>query len=195
MIFGDKFYVYLNNLRPWQQSLFALILAERMRINYLLFCQMTDDKKRDFSFNNAINTMWKYHSDKFNHIDLKALAKSLDKLIFEANDEASFGVLAANDAVGALMCAVNAIVEKKLDEAVIASNISEQCVARFIAVQRGEELSDDDLLEDELMQEEMNFQIDLMNQFRMDDRSKIKPLVICDEIRSSKVSNIGISLD
>ena len=179
MIFGDKFYVYLNKLRPWQQSLFALILAERMRINYLLFCQMTDDKKRDFSFN----------------IDLKALAKSLDKLIFEANDEASFGVLAANDAVGALMCAVNAIVEKKLDEAVIASNISEQCVARFIAVQRGEELSDDDLLEDELMQEEMNFQIDLMNQFRMDDRSKIKPLVICDEIRSSKVSNIGISLD
>ena len=41
VVFGDKFYKKLHKLMPWQQTLFALALSERMYPNYCLYAEST----------------------------------------------------------------------------------------------------------------------------------------------------------
>lgn len=195
MIFGDKFYSYLKKLRPWQCSLFALILAERMRINYLLYCQMNNDRNHANLYKDVLDKLWLYHTDKFNHVDLKLLNKALNKCMPNLDDDTSFGASMASDAVATLLCAINAIVDRHGNEALQASDISEQSLIKFIELNEGTQLSDEELLEHQMMEEEIEFQVSLLDELRKDDRNLLKPLKYRDQIRKSKVSNIGISLE
>ncbi len=202
MIFGEKFYGYLRKLRPWQASLFALVLAERLRPNYLFFCSIANDHQKAQLFNDVIDKLWVYHTDKFNHIELKPLVKMLNKCM--PKDIDNLGASFASDAVSVLLCSVNALIERNGNEAVIASDIAENTVVKFLEANSEDtanddadadpEGKDDDLYDNEVMQNEMDFQISLMEDLRKDDRSLIAPKAYRDAIRKEGISNIGISI-
>ena len=69
-IFGEKFYKMLNELKPWQQSLFALTLAHRQSPNFLLFAEVTEDHEAKKDFLNILNTMWEFQTVRTEHIRL-----------------------------------------------------------------------------------------------------------------------------
>lgn len=76
MIFGEKYYQLLKKLSPWRQSLFALVLAQRQFPNYALWCEVNEVKGGKNAYQKTLDTLWNFHSDKFNEIDLE---KTLDE--------------------------------------------------------------------------------------------------------------------
>ena len=97
-IFGEKFYKMLNELKPWQQSLFALTLAQRQSPNFLLYADVTENHEALRDFRNILNTMWEFHTDKENHISLEKLLETLEKHIPEIDDDSPYGAYPALDA-------------------------------------------------------------------------------------------------
>ena len=194
MIFGEKFYRLLDEMSIWQQSLFALTLAARMSPNLYLFCSLEHhDALRD-AFRAAFDALWVYHTDKNNHIDLELVQEDLEKVMPVPDPDGSYGAYPAFDACQALILALEAITVKNGDEALNASNISVCTVAKFLEVQEDEVFSDDELREKSLMEDEMNFQVELLSRLRR----KREPGWIhelYEEFRSVPCSNIGISLD
>lgn len=57
--FGDKFYKRLGDLEPWQQTVFALALAERMYPNYQLYAEVRV-KAMLSTFRAALDSLWRY---------------------------------------------------------------------------------------------------------------------------------------
>lgn len=62
-MFGDKFYKKLRKLMPWQQTVFALALSERMYPNYCLYAESTGRGDTKL-IRHALDTMWQYLTEK-----------------------------------------------------------------------------------------------------------------------------------
>ena len=194
MIFGDKFYRLLDEMSIWQQSLFSLILASRMSPNLYLYCNLSQDTDLREAFRKAIDAMWVYHTDKNNHVSLDIVHDDLEKVMPVPDPEGSYGAYPAFDACQALVLAIEAITEKNGDEALNASNISVCTVAKFLEVQEERSISDDELRERKLMEEEMDFQVELLSRLRRKRESSwIQELY--EEFCNVTCSNIGISSD
>ncbi|MGN0902714.1 MAG: DUF416 family protein, partial [Succinivibrio sp.] len=99
MIFGEKFYPMLSKLSPWRQSLFALVLAERQFANYALWCDVNNVKGGSRAYERTLKTMWEFHSDKFNTIDLEKLLEDFEPfLLKDEKEDLSVGDLFSLDA-------------------------------------------------------------------------------------------------
>lgn len=61
----------VKKLSPWRQSLFSLVLAQRQYPNYALWCEVNEVKGGAKAYQKALNTLWEFHKDKFNTIDLE----------------------------------------------------------------------------------------------------------------------------
>lgn len=193
-MFGEKFYRYLSEMKNWQRSLFALGLAQRMSPNYILYCEATENGEWAHEFKRILSELWVYHTDKLNHIDLESLLLELERRIPNPTPEGPYGAYPALDACVALSCAINAIISNIGDEAEVASNASICTVAKFLEIQNDAEYDDEELREFELMNNEIEFQVELMNSVKK-QRSPELAQEIKDGIIAIGSSNIGINLE
>lgn len=194
MIFGEKFYRLVDEMSIWQQSLFSLVLAARMSPNLYLYCSLSQDTVLGEVFRKAFDAMWIYHTDKNNHVSLDIVHDDLEKVMPVPDPDGSYGAYPAFDACQALILAIEAITEKNGDEALNASNISVCTVAKFLEVQEERSFSDDELREQKLMEEEMDFQVELLSRVRR-KREAAWIQELYEEFGNVACSNIGITLD
>ena len=196
MIFGEKFYPILCKLSPWRQSLFALVLAQRQYPNYALWCDVNDVKGGKKMFSKTLDTMWQFHQDKFNHIDLEETLDELEPyLLDDEKQELSVGDLFSLDATIALSASVLAIVMHEGEEALMASKASLAGVVRKIEQESDSDFSDEELREIKEVDDEVNFQVELLELLKDAKRdaslsAKLKKLGLNDG-----VSNIGLTLE
>ena len=191
-MFGDKFYKRLGDLEPWQQSVFALALAERMYPNYHLYAESTG-KGNAIEFRAALDSLWRYLTERGSRVNLSAILESFEAFIPDPTHEESYGAYPALDACVALGCAYNSVICRIGEEPMEASNASIGSVAGFIEMLEERELTEDELYEQPLMEQEMAFQVELLNQVsRPRDPQQI--LAIRSLAAQDGVSNLGISL-
>lgn len=194
-IFGEKFYKMLNELKPWQQSLFALTLAQRQSPNFLLYADVTENHEALRDFRNILNTMWEFHTDKENHISLEKLLETLEKHIPEIDDDSPYGAYPALDACISLSQSINAIVNHFGDEAEHASSASICTVAKYLEFTEDAEYQDEELYEKQLIVEEMDYQINLLDRISKAKRSPEFTNELRQECEELGCSNIGIMAD
>jgi len=192
-VFGDKFYKRLGDLEPWQQSVFALALAERMYPNYHLYAESTG-KGNAIEFRAALDSLWRYLTEKGSRVNLSSILESFEVFIPDPTHEESYGAYPALDACVALGCAYNSVICRIGEEAMEASNASIGSVAGFIEMLEERELTEEELYEQPLMEQEMAFQVELLNQVsRPRDPQQI--LAIRSLAAQDGVSNLGIALE
>ena len=192
-MFGDKFYKRLGDLEPWQQSVFALALAERMYPNYHLYAESTG-KGNAIEFRAALDSLWRYLTEKGSRVNLSAILESFEAFIPDPTHEESYGAYPALDACVALGWAYNSVICRIGEEPMEASNASIGSVAGFIEMLEERELTEDELYEQPLMEQEMAFQVELLNQVsRPRDPQQI--LAIRSLAAQDGVSNLGIALE
>lgn len=191
-MFGDKFYKRLNKLMPWQQTVFCLALSERMYPNYCLYAESTG--QGDVALiREALDTLWRYETEKGMQVDLSSILEKIEALMPDPTKEECYGAYPALDACITLATAYNSIVFRLGDEATDASQTSLGTVVGFLEIQRGEEIAEEELYEDELISSEMDFQVEILNLI-----SQPRDNLVIQHIRelSSQggVSNLGIAL-
>lgn len=192
-MFGDKFYKRLGDLEPWQQSVFALALAERMYPNYHLYAESTG-KGNAIEFRAALDSLWRYLTERGSRVNLSAILESFEAFIPDPTHEESYGAYPALDACVALGCAYNSVICRIGEEPMEASNASIGSVAGFIEMLEERELTEDELYEQPLMEKEMAFQVELLNQVSR-PRDPHQILAIRSLAAQDGVSNLGITLE
>ena len=192
-MFGDKFYKRLGDLEPWQQSVFALALAERMYPNYHLYAESTG-KGNAIEFRAALDSLWRYLTEKGSRVNLSSILESFEVFIPDPTHEESYGAYPALDACVALGCAYNSVICRVGEEAMDASHASVGTVAGFIEMLEERDLSDEELYEHEYIEAELEFQVELLKQVAH-ERDSDRILAIRTFAAQGGVSNIGISLE
>lgn len=192
-MFGDKFYKKINKLAPWQQTVFALALAERMYPNYQLFSE-TSDFGNSQRCRETLNTLWTYLTVKGSKVDLSAELESFEAFIPDPSQFESYGAYPALDLCVALGCAYNSVICRVGEEASEASHASLGTVAGFVELLAERELSEEELYDDELLMAEMEFQVELLDRVSQ-PRDAATILAVRDFAAQGGVSNIGISLE
>lgn len=192
-MFGEKFIRKLKKLMPWQQTVFALALSERMFPNYCLYAESTGHGDVAL-IRNALDTLWQYETEKGMKVDLSAILEKIEATMPDPMTEECYGAYPALDACIALATAYNSIVFRLGDEAFDVSQTSLGTVIGFVEMQKGEELSEEALYEEPLVEDEMSFQVELLELISQPrDRNII--LQIRAMAEQDGVSNLGISLN
>ncbi len=183
----------LNDLAPWQELAFIAALAERALPNYVLFteaCQFGNAKQ----YRQSLDLFWEWLTVKGAKINFEVQQERFEPIIPEPANFDSYGVYPAMDACVILNSGFILLMQKSKGEASNASQVSLGTVAGFIELMAGEECSDAQLLEEELMQIELEFQhqvLDAMGDQRSPELIKqLKKLA-----QNDGISNIGIGLD
>lgn len=192
-MFGDKFYKRLKKLMPWQQTVYALALSERMYPNYCLYAESTG--RGDVQLiRQSLDTMWQYLTEKSMQIDLSAILEKIESTMPEPQKEECYGAWPALDACVGLATAYNSVVFRLGDEAYDVCQTSLGSVIGFTEMQQGRELNEEELYAEPLVEEEMAFQVELLNAVSQprdaDVILKIKALATLNG-----ASNLGITLE
>lgn len=108
--------------------------------------------------------MWQYLTEKSMQVDLSAILEQVEASMPEPQNEECYGAWPALDACVALATAYNSVVFRLGDEAYDISQTSLGSVVGFIEMQQGKELSVDELYAEPLIEEEMAFQVELLDQ-------------------------------
>ena len=193
MIFGEKFYSYLNELSPWQCSLYGLCLAIRMSPNFYLYAEVSNLPEAKKAFSNCIDGLVRFHTDKHNDVSLEPLLLELEKFIPNLDVDSSFGAFAALDACIAVSSSINAIIDRVGEESVEACNASICTVAKYLELSLDRELDNDELREMDLIFEEMEYQVSL-HKFITQKKSPDDVSAYLSQLLRSNCSNIGISV-
>lgn len=196
MIFGEKYFDLLKKLSPWRQSLFALVLAQRQFANYALWCDVNEIKGGKKAYQKILDTMWEFHQDKFNTIDLEKVLDEFEPyLLDDEKDDLSVGDLFSLDATLSISASILAIIMHEGEEAEMASRASLSGVVRKIEQENSQEYSDEELREMEAVDNEVNFQVELLELLQ---DAKREPSLVkkCFELGVNQgISNIGVSLE
>lgn len=195
MIFGSQYYELLSKLSPWRQSLFALVLTQRQAANFGLWCEINDNHAGLNAFKKALKSLWDFHREKFNHIDLEKVIEEVEPyMLSDEKEDLSVGDLFGLDACLSLAASVDAIILHDGDEAEIASRSSLAGVIRKVEQSEGE-LSDEVMREREEVDHEVNFQIELLELLQKSKRSPELTKILLDKAYEDDMSNIGIPLE
>jgi uncharacterized protein YjaG (DUF416 family) len=192
-VFGEKFYRRLSKLAPWQQTTFALCLAERMYPNYVLFCQTCDFGDAQ-AFRRLLDQLWQFLSVRGYKVDLEAELEKFEPHVPEPKRFEHYGVYPALDACVTLACAINSVICRTGEEGREASNASLGAVCGFAELLAGEVLSDEQLYQQACVEQEMEFQVELLKRL---DHPRDSELIMALRFLASNegVSNLGITLD
>ena len=196
MIFGEKYFDLLKKLSPWRQSLFALVLAQRQFANYALWCDVNEIKGGKKAYQKTLDTMWEFHQDKFNTIDLEKVLDEFEPyLLDDEKDDLSVGDLFSLDATLSISASILAIIMHEGEEAEMASRASLSGVVRKIEQENSQEYSDEELREMEAVDNEVNFQVELL-ELLQDAKREPNLVKKCFELGVNQgISNIGVSLE
>ncbi|WP_314866074.1 DUF416 family protein [Aggregatibacter kilianii] len=187
----------LENLATWQHLTFMACLCERMYPNYHLFCQISEQPQHAKVYHNILNLVWEYLTVKDTKINFENQLEKLEDIIPDVNDYRCYGVIPALDACEGLSEVLHTIIAgASLEQAVKVSQLSFSTIAGYLEMEQERELSEAELKESDLIQQELDLQWQLYRVLK--DAEKHDVALIQDlknELREEKTSNICIKID
>lgn len=187
----------LENLATWQHLTFMACLCERMYPNYHLFCQISEQSQNAKVYHNILNLVWEYLTVKDTKINFENQLEKLEDIIPDVNDYRCYGVIPALDACEGLSEVLHTIIAgASLEQAIKVSQLSFSTIAGYLEMEQERELSEAELKESDLIQQELDLQWQLYRVLK--DAEKHDVAMIQDlknELREEKTSNICIKID
>ena len=187
----------LENLATWQHLTFMACLCERMYPNYHLFCQISEQPQHAKVYHNILNLVWEYLTVKDTKINFENQLEKLEDIIPDVNDYRCYGVIPALDACEGLSEVLHPIIAgASLEQAIKVSQLSFNTIAGYLEMEQERELSEAELKESDLIQQELDLQWQLYRVLK--DAEKHDVALIQDlknELREEKISNICIKID
>ena len=172
-------------------------LCERMYRNYHLFCQISEQPEHAKVYHNILNLVWEYLTVKDTKINFENQLEKLEDIIPDVNDYRCYGVIPALDACEGLSEVLHTIIAgASLEQAVKVSQLSFSTIAGYLEMEQERELSEAELKESDLIQQELDLQWQLYRVLK--DAEKHDVALIQDlknELREEKISNICIKID
>lgn len=187
----------LENLATWQHMTFMACLCERMYPNYHLFCQITEQPQNAKVYYNILNLVWEYLTVKDAKINFENQLEKLENIIPDVNDYDFYGVVPALDACEGLAEVLHTIIAgASLEQAVKVSQLSLGTVAGYLETEYDRTLSEVELKESDLIQQELDVQWQLYRALKEAERHDVELISdLKNALREESVSNICIKIE
>ena len=187
----------LENLATWQHLTFMACLCERMYPNYHLFCQITEQPQNAKVYHNILNLVWEYLTVKEANINFENQLEKLENIIPDVNDYDFYGVVPALDACEGLAEVLHTIIAgASLEQAVKVSQLSLGTVAGYLETEYDRTLSEVELKESDLIQQELDVQWQLYRALKEVERHDVELISdLKNALREESVSNICIKIE
>ena len=187
----------LENLATWQHMTFMACLCERMYPNYHLFCQITEQPQNAKVYHNILNLVWEYLTVKEANINFENQLEKLENIIPDVNDYDFYGVVPALDACEGLAEVLHTIIAgASLEQAVKVSQLSLGTVASYLETEYDRTLSEVELKESDLIQQELDVQWQLYRALKEAERHDVELISdLKNALREESVSNICIKIE
>ena len=187
----------LENLATWQHLTFMACLCERMYPNYHLFCEITEQPQNAKVYHNILNLVWEYLTVKEANINFENQLEKLENIIPDVNDYDFYGVVPALDACEGLAEVLHTIIAgASLDQAVKVSQLSLGTVAGYLETEYDRTLSEVELKESDLIQQELDVQWQLYRALKEAERHDVELISdLKNALREESVSNICIKIE
>ena len=187
----------LENLATWQHLTFMACLCERMYPNYHLFCQITEQPQNAKVYHNILNLVWEYLTVKEANINFENQLEKLENIIPDMNDYDFYGVVPALDACEGLAEVLHTIIAgASLEQAVKVSQLSLGTVASYLETEYDRTLSEVELKESDLIQQELDVQWQLYRALKEAERHDVELISdLKNALREEAVSNICIKIE
>ena len=187
----------LENLATWQHLTFIACLCERMYPNYQLFCQITEQPQHAKVYHNILNLAWEYLTVKDEKINFENQLEKLENIIPDVNDYDFYGVVPALDACEGLAEVLHTIIAgASLEQAVKVSQLSLGTVAGYLETEYDRTLSEVELKESDLIQQELDVQWQLYRALKEAERHDVELISdLKNALREEAVSNICIKIE
>lgn len=187
----------LENLATWQHLTFMACLCERMYPNYYLFCQITEQPQNAKVYHNILNLVWEYLTVKDANINFENQLEKLENIIPDVNDYDFYGVVPALDACEGLAEVLHTIIAgASLEQAVKVSQLSLGTVAGYLETEYDRTLSEMELKESDLIQQELDVQWQLYRALKEAERHDVELISdLKNALREEAVSNICIKIE
>lgn len=187
----------LENLATWQHLTFMACLCERMYPNYHLFCEITEQPQNAKVYHNILNLVWEYLTVKEANINFENQLEKLENIIPDVNDYDFYGVVPALDACEGLAEVLHTIIAgASLEQAVKVSQLSLGTVASYLETEYDRTLSEVELKESDLIQQELDVQWQLYRALKEAERHDVELISdLKNALREEAVSNICIKIE
>ena len=187
----------LENLATWQHLTFMACLCERMYPNYHLFCEITEQPQNAKVYHNILNLVWEYLTVKEANINFENQLEKLENIIPDVNDYDFYGVVPALDACEGLVEVLHTIIAgASLEQAVKVSQLSLGTVASYLETEYDRTLSEVELKESDLIQQELDVQWQLYRALKEAERHDVELISdLKNALREEAVSNICIKIE
>lgn len=193
----NPIYKRLENLATWQHLTFMACLCERMYPNYHLFCEITEQPQNAKVYHNILNLVWEYLTVKEANINFESQLEKLENIIPDVNDYDFYGVVPALDACEGLAEVLHTIIAgASLEQAVKVSQLSLGTVAGYLETEYDRTLSEVELKESDLIQQELDVQWQLYRALKEAERHDVELISdLKNALREEAVSNICIKIE
>ena len=193
----NPIYKRLENLATWQHLTFMACLCERMYPNYHLFCEITEQPQNAKVYHNILNLVWEYLTVKEANINFENQLEKLENIIPDVNDYDFYGVVPALDACEGLAEVLHTIIAgASLEQAVKVSQLSLGTVAGYLETEYDRTLSEVELKESDLIQQELDVQWQLYRALKEAERHDVELISdLKNALREEAVSNICIKIE
>ena len=187
----------LENLATWQHLTFMACLCERMYPNYHLFCQITEQPQNAKVYHNILNLVWEYLTVKEANINFESQLEKLENIIPDVNDYDFYGVVPALDACEGLAEVLHTIIAgASLEQSVKVSQLSLGTVVSYLETEYDRTLSEVELKESDLIQQELDVQWQLYRALKEAERHDVELISdLKNALREEAVSNICIKIE
>jgi len=184
----------LSQLQSWQQSVFCMALAEHTLLHFHLFCEASENIEDGKSLDNINQLFWEKMTTKGAKINFTIQQEHFETIVPDARDFDFYGVYPAIECCVIMSCAFNSFLIKSNEEALNASQTSFATIASFIELKNDSEVNENTLKQDPLFQNELQFQIDLLEKLN-NQRSPELIKSIRQFVADYGTTNIGITLN
>ena len=193
----NPIHIRLGNLATWQHLTLMACLCERMYPNYHLFCQITEQPQNAKVYHNILNLVWEYLTVKEANINFENQLEKLENIIPDVNDYDFYGVVPALDACEGLAEVLHTIIAgASLEQAVKVSQLSLGTVAGYLETEYDRTLSEVELKESDLIQQELDVQWQLYRALKEAERHDVELISdLKNALREEAVSNICIKIE
>lgn len=187
----------LENLATWQHLTFMACLCERMYPNYHLFCEITEQPQNAKVYHNILNLVWEYLTVKEANINFENQLEKLENIIPDVNDYDFYGVVPALDACEGLAEVLHTIIAgASLEQSVKVSQLSLGTVVSYLETEYDRTLSEVELKESDLIQQELDVQWQLYRALKEAERHDVELISdLKNALREEAVSNICIKIE
>lgn len=190
--FDKEFY----DLNDWQLAAFCAAISERMFPNFALFARLMEfgDAAK---MRQILDAVWDNLGNTGAKMNFEVQQDKVEDNMPDLEEFDMYGASPALDAIVSLYSTLNTVLAADAGEVINVANMSRESVATFIEISADDQMSDDELVRyintHELMQQEDDFQADILEIVR-DDLSRKAALSELRELaHNDGYSNLGIS--